>query len=149
MTSVWGPSTWIFFHTIAEKIKEESFPVVGVQLFSFIKRICHFLPCPDCTGHAKKFLGTITPNSFKTKENLINYLYIFHNNVNIRKNKPQYSTTDLKKYESSDLINTYNTFVKVYNTKGDLRMLTDTFHRTRLLTEFRQWLMTNIRHFNK
>jgi len=149
MTSVWGPHVWNFFHTIAEKVKEESFPIIGLQLFSYIKRICYLLPCPDCSEHAKVFLGRINPNLFKTKENLINYLYIFHNNVNVRKNKQQYSTTDLKIYETRDLIYTYNIFTKVYNTKGNLRMLTDTFHRTRLIAEFRIWLMKNIQHFNK
>ena len=36
----WGPPTWTLFHTLAEKIHEDTFPILGPQLFYHIKNIC-------------------------------------------------------------------------------------------------------------
>ena len=38
--SYWGPSTWIFMHTLAAKIKETSFPLIGPNLITFLIQIC-------------------------------------------------------------------------------------------------------------
>ena len=48
MTKTWGPCTWYLFHTLAEKVKEESFPLIKESLISLIIRICSNLPCPEC-----------------------------------------------------------------------------------------------------
>ena len=40
MTKTWGPCTWYLFHTLAEKVKEESFPLIKDSLISLIIRIC-------------------------------------------------------------------------------------------------------------
>ena len=53
--SQWGPPTWLFMHTLAEKIKEDSYPIIGKQLIYNIIQICNLLPCPDCSEHSKTF----------------------------------------------------------------------------------------------
>ena len=30
--SQWGPPTWMFIHTLAEKVKEDSFAIIGNQI---------------------------------------------------------------------------------------------------------------------
>ena len=52
--SYWGPSTWIFMHTLASKIKETSFPSFGKNLIMILIQICNNLPCPECAQHAKQ-----------------------------------------------------------------------------------------------
>ena len=147
-TSSWGIKTWIFFHTICEKLKDESFDIIGIQLFDYIKKLCGFLPCPECSLHSKAFFLKIPNTKIKTKDNLINALYIFHNSVNLRNNKPEFSTSNLVTYKQINLIDSYNNFARVYNTNGNLKLLTDSFNRTRLIREFKKWLMINIKHFN-
>ena len=36
---LWGPPVWLFIHTLAEKINENDFKILGPQLFTIIKRI--------------------------------------------------------------------------------------------------------------
>ena len=41
----WGEPIWFFFHTIAEKVKNESFPYVKQDLLNIIYNVCVNLPC--------------------------------------------------------------------------------------------------------
>ena len=36
--SHWGPPTWMFIHTLAEKVKEEEFPKIGQQIIANIQQ---------------------------------------------------------------------------------------------------------------
>ena len=84
-TGIWGPPIWALFHTLSQRIKEDKYPEIGPQLFGHISRICRYLPCPDCSEHATKFLSKINPTNLKTKNDLITTFYILHNMVNKRK----------------------------------------------------------------
>ena len=144
----WGPPTWSFLHTLAEKIKEEHYPAIYIQLFNFILNICHNLPCPTCSQHAKQTLSQINVNNLKTKSDLKNMLYTFHNSVNKRKNLPLFKYEDLTIYKSKNLIVSFNNFINHYNTKGNMNLINDSFHRTRLIQNLRKWLMENINRFD-
>jgi len=85
---IWGPATWNFFHTIAEKIKEEHFNIIGPQLFLIIRRICLNLPCPDCSQHANAFLNRVNFSKIHSKDEFKNMLCFFHNEVNKKKENP-------------------------------------------------------------
>ena len=65
--SHWGPPIWALFHTMIEKVKEESFQSLGPQMFSLIKQICQYLPCPDCANHAIIFLNKVNAKTILTK----------------------------------------------------------------------------------
>jgi hypothetical protein len=56
---VWGPPIWILFHTLAEKINESDYSRIGLELYGYIRQICNYLPCPDCSQHATRFLSTV------------------------------------------------------------------------------------------
>ena len=66
--------------------KEESFHYIRVELLNNIYSICVNLPCPVCSAHAKEYMEKINFNTIRTKEDLKNMLFQFHNNVNLRKN---------------------------------------------------------------
>lgn len=144
---VWGPTTWNFFHTLAEKIHEDDFPKIGPQLLLLIKRICRYLPCPDCSNHATLFFQRTTPDAFSTKEKMKTGLYILHNAVNRRKNKVIAKRTILDMYKSHNVIRAFNRFIQVYHTRGNMRLLTDTFQRQLIIKDIRKWLITNIKSF--
>jgi hypothetical protein len=144
----WGPPIWTFFHTMAEKINEEQFNLIFPILFNFIKRICRVLPCPECSQHATTFLSKVNPAGVRNKNDFRNILFIFHNVVNQRKSKPAFKVENVSPlYSNINIINAYNNFVSVFHTKGNMKLLADTFQRKIVLQDFKRWFLTNIRFF--
>lgn len=146
--SEWGPPTWIFMHMLAEKVKENSFPLISQQLVKMIIQICNNLPCPECTNHAKTFWTNVSVANIKTKQDLIDLLFVFHNSVNKRKNTPAFKYENLNQYSQLKLIQTYNLFTQHFHTNGNMNLINESFHRRLMLISLRSWLMTNILHFN-
>jgi hypothetical protein len=147
--SQWGPPTWVFMHTLAEKVKEDSFPVIGQQIISNIINISYNLPCPDCSDHSKIFWGKVKIDNVKTKQDFINLLFVFHNSVNKRKKQYMFKYESLQYYKSKNMVETFNNFSRNFNTKGNMKLLTESFHRNRLLTYLRSWVIANIIHFDQ
>jgi len=146
--SVWGPPVWTLFHTFIEKIKDEHYTNIAPQLFFYIKRISSVLPCPECSQHATTFWSKVDFNNIKNRNDFRNLIYIFHNIVNVKKGKPVFRVSDLEQYKNKNLIIIYNHFVSVYNTKGNMNLLADSFQRKILLGNFKRWVMSNINFFN-
>lgn len=145
----WGPPTWLFIHTLAEKVKEDSYPIIGTQIIANIIQICANLPCPDCADHSKVFWSKVKISNIKTKQDLINLLFVFHNTINKRKNLTMFKYDDLQYYKSKNIVNTFNTFSANFNTKGNMKLITESFHRARLVVFLRNWLIGNILHFDQ
>lgn len=145
--SQWGPPTWIFMHTLVAKIKDEQFAVIGQQVVSHIIQICMFLPCPECSVHAKQFWANVNTKNIKTKQDLINLLFVFHNSVNKRRNVRPFKYIDLQYYDKQRLIETFNNFARNFNTNGNMKLLTESFHRGRLIQSLKAWLMSNLTNF--
>lgn len=146
---IWGPPIWYFFHTLAEQIKDDKFNEIFIQLFSYIKRICRCLPCPDCSNHATHFLSKVNPVGIRCKQDLKNVMFFFHNTVNKRKSKPIFDVNNLSQYSNTPIIVAYNNFVAVFKTKGNMKLLADSFQRQLLLKEFRVWFINHITCFIK
>ncbi len=145
--SVWGPPIWLLFHTLAEKINEEHFNKLIPTLFTFIRRICMYLPCPECSQHATRFLSNVKPNQIANKNDFKSMLYFFHNTVNKRKNKKPFDYADMEKYKYSNLIYAFNSFVCVYNTKGNMKLLAESFQRQLIIKDLKKWIVDNIEYF--
>jgi hypothetical protein len=145
---VWGPPIWTFLHTLAEKIKEDQYQILGTGLVFHIKRIVSHLPCPDCSRHASRFLNSLPPERLSNKTDLKNALYILHNSVNRRKNKPLQPLTFLDNYKQKNVVKTYEDFIKVYKTRGNMKLLTDSFQRQLIVHNLKKWLLTNLHSFN-
>ena len=90
-SKIWGTYTWIFFHTLAEKIKEEHFESNRKDFINIIIKTCNHLPCPDCSEHATSTLKKANLENIKTKKHFIEFLRQFHNIVNIKINKKEMS----------------------------------------------------------
>ena len=145
----WGPSTWLFMHTLAAKLKESSFNIIGPQLIRILIQICNNLPCPECSQHAKLFWSKVNINNLKNKSDLINILFVFHNVVNKKKNYKSFNYENLKYYETKNVIETYNIFYKNFNTRGNMSLINESFHRNMMLTSLKTWMMSNINHFDR
>jgi hypothetical protein len=146
--NTWGPTTWLFLHTIAAKIKEDQFPTIGLKLIFIIIQICSNLPCPECTQHARIFWNKVTTANIKTKTDLINLLFVFHNMVNRRKRYPAFKYDDLVYYNGKNLIETYNSFARNFTTKGNMNLINESFHRNMMLSRLKLWMMENVKYFD-
>ena len=147
--SNWGPSTWLFMHTLVAKVKETSFPIIGSSLILLLIQISSNLPCPECAQHSKEFWSNVKTANIKNKTDLINLLYVFHNSVNKRKNYMPFKYSNLEYYKNKNIINTYNMFSRNFNTNGNMSLINESFHRNRMLSSLRTWLMKNIPHFEQ
>lgn len=147
--STWGPSTWVFMHTLAAKIKDSNFPVIGSSLILLLIQISNNLPCPECAQHAKEFWSKVKTANIKNKTDLINLLFVFHNMVNKRKGIRPFIYGNLEYYNTKNVIDTYNIFARNFNTKGNMNLINESFHRSMMLSSLRTWLLTNIIYFDK
>lgn len=145
--SLWGPSTWIFFHTLAEKIKEDKFIIIKSELHNILLQISYNLPCPDCANHAKIFWSKVNFNNVNTKTDLKNILFTFHNIVNKRKNKQLYKYEDLNNYKNNQLIQSFNNFIKNFHTHGNMKLINESWRRTILLLQIKKWFLKNLQNF--
>ena len=145
----WGPTTWIFMHTLASKLKESSFNIIGLQLIRIFIQICNNLPCPECAQHAKQFWSKVKTNNIKNKTDIINLLFVFHNIVNQRKKNQQFKYENLTYYDTKNVVETYNAFSKNFNTRGNMNLINESFHRNMMLTSLKTWMISNINHFEK
>ena len=144
---IWGPPVWTFFHVLAEKVDENAYKVIKKQMFIIIKKICGFLPCPECSRDANNFLGKINMNNLTEKTDFKNMLYFFHNHVNFKKRKGLYKYSDLEVYKKCNIVNAFNNFIRVYHTKGNMNQLNESFQRQFVIKDVRKWLTQNIRAF--
>lgn len=143
--NIWGHFTWVFLHTIIEKLKNESLSILP-DLVKFLNTICYNLPCPTCASHAKLFLTNKNLSSMN-KEQLKETFWIFHNAVNRRLKKEMYNKENLTKYKDYNLNNTFNNFMKVFKTTN-LPLSADTFHRKSTITKIHKWFLNNRIHFD-
>jgi len=145
---IWGPPVWTLFHCLSACIKDDnSFLHLRKSIFQIILSICKNLPCPFCAQDASLFLGKINIETIKTKQEFINMLYLFHNYVNKKTKKQLYNSTNILKYNNCNLINVIHRFIKVYNTKGNMNLINESFQRQLTIKNFRQWFHNNVNHF--
>ena len=110
----WGPQTWIFFHTFANRINKDFFERNRAQCLEIIKMIAECLPCPECTKHATYFMKTVNEHTVRTKEKLIEMLFIFHNSVNKRVGKKSADQSVLERYNNERIDIAYINFINGY-----------------------------------
>ena len=140
----WGPPIWTLFHTLAEKVKEDHFNKIGMELFMKIKQICQYLPCPDCSNHANQFLAKVKPETISNKYDFKSMLFFFHNLVNKRKNKKLYNFDNIEVYKDKNIIQCFNNFINAYTVKGNMKLLADTMQRQHIMNGLKKWLQENI-----
>ena len=146
----WGAPTWYLFHTLACKVKDESFLLVKNDLIHNIILICKNLPCPKCATHASEYMSKINPNAIRSKDDLKNMLFTFHNDVNIRTGAPLFSYDELDdKYSKAITINVIQAFFVLFQDKTfNVSAIANTMHRTRVIEMLKKWFSQNIQNFD-
>jgi len=145
---VWGPPIWTLFHCIAEKIHPNAYPSLVGSAFSMIRQICKVLPCPECSQDASRFLGKINIQNYKTKHDFKVLFYLFHNYVNTKKRKPLFHFSKLTNYSNLNMNMVVNNFIHKYHTRGNMKLLTESFQRGFVVKNFIAWYKTNYLAFH-
>jgi hypothetical protein len=147
---VWGAPIWFLFHTMAEKIKEESFQSLRFDLLNNIYSIAINLPCPICSTHAKEYLDRINFNTIQSKNDLKNLVFHFHNEVNKRKGYSLFSITDLdEKYSKAVTVNIIQNFMFHFQDKQrSPKLIASDLQRKHIARALTEWFQTNIIHFH-
>jgi hypothetical protein len=146
----WGAPTWFLFHTLAEKVKAESFPEIRIQLFDVINTICANLPCPKCSSHAIEYMKKVNFNAIVTKRDLQLLMYRFHNEVNNRKGFQEFDQNELTdKYSKANTTNIIHNFFYFFQEKSkNVSMISLNLYRDRIVKELKQWFQKNIQSFD-
>lgn len=147
--AVWGNSVWLLFHTLAEKLKDEHASELPI-LFSHIATICNNLPCPDCQSHAMTIINRTNKAAVSaSKENLIDFLWNFHNSVNARLTKPIVTKESLAKYQLANTDKIVKHFIFVMkNVKNNNNSLMHGFHRNLYINKFSEYIYANAYKYN-
>jgi hypothetical protein len=144
---IWGAAVWTSFHTLIEQLNEEAFIFVAPQMYSQFVKICRLLPCPECAQDATQFLAKINSSHIKSKIDFRNTFYLFHNWVNAKKRKPLFNYSNIQIYGKYNIIVVFNKFLSVYHTKGNMKMLTESFQRNLTVNSFKGWFTSVISAF--
>jgi hypothetical protein len=97
---VWGPQLWFSFHNGATKYSNNPSPIIKNNMKNFILGIPVIIPCEKCREHANQFIESNynnLDNIVSSRENLFKFFFDFHNNANIKTNKPEMSYEQVKK----------------------------------------------------
>ena len=98
--SVWGAAFWFSLHNGAAHYPQNPSKIWQSRMISFIKGIPMMLPCEKCANHAIAYIESRSdelPNIVKTQKNLFKFFVEFHNFVNKKLNKVQFSLDQARK----------------------------------------------------
>ena len=113
MTSkeIWGNAVWYLFHTLAYKLKNKNhIPELVVQIIE----ICNNLPCEICRGHSLELLKQSNIKNINDKNQLINFLFEFHNIINKKIGNPIFTIDEHNQlYSRAKTVDIIKNFIKV------------------------------------
>tara|TARA_Y100000992_G_scaffold135643_1_gene89698 strand:+ start:687 stop:1142 length:456 start_codon:yes stop_codon:yes gene_type:complete len=145
----WGYYTWLLFHTLAEKIKDEEFEKEKNNLIYFVKNICSVLPCPECSSHAIHLLKYYNYNHIRSKDDFKKFIFEFHNIVNKRKKFKIQDISVLNMYKNAILYKIVYAWNYYFNVKGiNTKLLTENMNRNRVKKNFMKYINDNKHKFN-
>lgn len=140
----WGKHIWLFLHGLCQKVRQEYFTMIKGELVYYIKLICSHLPCPDCSKHAKNYLSKMDLNKIQTRDDLVLYLFTFHNDVNIKKGYPLFKKEELEIYKKSNLKNMYQNFTYYFREDYHVvKLMSENMHRIMVANRIEKWLQEN------
>lgn len=88
--SLWGPSFWKSFHTMAKYYSSDPSPVFSEKMKKFISCIPWILPCDKCRMHAQIYIDlNLSNDTVSSNEKLFLFFFNFHNAVNKRLGKKE------------------------------------------------------------
>ena len=85
-TRVWGPTGWLFLHSIAQNYPWKPTSEQMTHYLGFFKLVGDVLPCRYCRESYQKFINEpdtkLEMNTMKSRVSLVKWLYLIHNKIN-------------------------------------------------------------------
>tara|TARA_B100000029_G_C17471935_1_gene922291 strand:+ start:260 stop:709 length:450 start_codon:yes stop_codon:yes gene_type:complete len=148
MKKTWGPPTWLFLHCFAEHINKDFFIQNRGHCLNIIRQICNQIPCNYCKQNALNFIKYNRLENIKTKEDMKNYLFKFHNHANVASNSKNVAIDVLKKYKHINFFNSALFFYNRFNTRSvTTKLFMNQFTRKNTLISIMNWIKHNKRGF--
>tara|TARA_Y100001972_G_C7657723_1_gene331355 strand:- start:702 stop:1097 length:396 start_codon:yes stop_codon:yes gene_type:complete len=98
----WGPKLWDILHTFSYNYDENPNIQQKQNAMNFFSSICLLLPCDFCKQHCSSFIFN-NPPKINSKNELINWVLLFHNNVNRRLHRNTWTRKQLdNKYNTGN-----------------------------------------------
>ena len=119
------------------------------NIIKIISDICTNLPCPQCAYHASSFMRRHKMNNLKSKDDLIKYVFLMHNNVNKRLKKKIYNFNEIEIYNDYDIKTVLGDYYKInLKLRTGERMMLHNYHRRMFISEFYNYFNKNITNFD-
>ena len=122
-TIFWGPSGWLFLHTLTFLYPETPTFDDQSRMNEFIKTIAQILPCKYCRASFAKYYQSLPINKFiGSRTTIIDWMYRIHNKVNGKLHRqhlnasPNPSLEKVKKHYAP-IIAHINTIIKSHTSK--------------------------------
>ena len=106
----WGNSAWHFLHSVSFAYPDNPSIEDKKGAFDFIQALPFVLPCEECRQHAFKYIHVDTRTQvdsvrsvyLSSKHRFAQWMYDFHNAVNLQTEKPPYNITIEELYAQYD-----------------------------------------------
>ncbi len=100
---IWGASAWIFLHNIAYGYPTTPSKEEQNAAIDFLNSLQYMLPCKTCSELYKKDLILLEKElplkkAVENKNNLIRWMNMMHNKVNLHLNKKTFTDDEYEKY---------------------------------------------------
>ena len=76
---------------------------------------------------------------------MIDFFYVFHNEVNKKTNKLIYVYSKLEDYNKGNVIQSFNNMVSKLTSNNNFTAMSENMHRKQLLISFKTFLINNIK----
>ena len=147
--NLWGPIVWNFFHTLSLKIKDEHFKEQKTELLNLFKLIITNLPCPFCSRDAQILFNQCNLKYIVDKESFIDFIYNFHNKVNLKLRKNIYKKEELEKYKNNNFNNIILELINLYSKKSsNIRLMMLSKNNKTIVDKLNKYFIENHKYFN-
>lgn len=145
----WGPIVWTFFHTLSFKIKDDCFNDQKIELLNIFKLIITNLPCPFCSRDAQFLFNQCNLRYIVDKDSFIDFIYNFHNKVNLKLRKSIYKKEDLEKYNNMNFNQVILELINLYSKKSsNIRLMMLSKNNKTIVDKLNKYFMENQKYFN-
>ena len=94
--NIWGPSGWLFMHSISFQYPENPTEEDKNNYKVFFESLKNTIPCPKCREHYSENLKQ-KPIQLNSRDELIQWVIDIHNEVNKKNSKKIYSRQEVEK----------------------------------------------------
>jgi hypothetical protein len=93
-------------------------------------------------------MRAINFNNIRTKDDLINLFFTFHNVVNVRKGYPVLAKNNIPAYDQMNTVYVIKQFMAAFEDKSRaMKLMADDMARKRIADKLKFWINSNIQYF--